>query len=290
MPDQATPWTNVSHLQINKLWIDCSVREQHVLGAQCSQFAVEEGPDISDHVRDTPDGLRIEGIITNTPIGTRPAYDGDPGLVQRSLPLTTADGQPLEFNQFVGYQSHQLEGPPNAGYFSLVPIIGATTLPFTNYNDLPKKKLNMLVAEYEFKPLGVAGYSWQYLAETNRVKFAHDTLRATFKARQPITVITGLHVYEKVILTELNIQRDASSGPNALMFTASGQVIRIVKSTTGQPVPSQDRATPAVSKGAQNAVPTKPGEVPESTKHKGSVVTQALDGAANWFNQAPPEP
>jgi len=291
MADRPPPWTNVSHLRIAALWIDCSVREQHVQAAQCSQFAVEEGPDITDHVRAQPDSLRLEGIITNTPIGTRPAYDGDPGSVETTLQLRTADGQPIKRNEHVGWQSHEILGGPTAGYFSLIPLIGATTLPFTSPDQLPRKKLNMLVADYEVKEVGLAGYSWQYLAETNRVAFAHDAMRATFVARKAITVVTGLHVYENVILTELNIQRDASSGAS-LFFTAAGQVIRIVKSTTGQPVPSQDRAIPATNKGAQNAVPTKPGEVPEAAKDKASAASQAFDSAAGWFNgkPAPPSP
>lgn len=286
MPDPVSQWTNVSHLKIDALWIDCSVREQHGLSAQCSQFAVEEGPDVTDHVRAQPDAIRLEAIITNTPIGTRPAYDGDPGLVERSLPLTDAQGKPIELNQFVGYQSHVIEGPPTAGYFSLINFVGPTTIPYVPYEVLPKKKLNMLVADYEYQPVGLAGYSWQYLAETNRVAYAYNALRATFTARKAITVITGLHVYESVILTELNIQRDANSGSNALIFTATGQVIRIVKSTTGQPVPSQERATPAKGSGAQNTLPTKPGEVPPAVPVKASALVQEFDALTG----APPAP
>jgi hypothetical protein len=48
--------------------LDCSVDEVHSDEAEITEHVVEEGSNISDHIRKLPSVLEITGLITNTPI------------------------------------------------------------------------------------------------------------------------------------------------------------------------------------------------------------------------------
>lgn len=48
--------------------LDASLNEGHSSTADVTQFPVEEGADITDHVRIKPETLSITGVVTNTPL------------------------------------------------------------------------------------------------------------------------------------------------------------------------------------------------------------------------------
>ena len=51
--------------------LDASIDEKHVSANKVTQFPVESGVDITDHVRQEPDRVTIRGIVTDHPIGHR---------------------------------------------------------------------------------------------------------------------------------------------------------------------------------------------------------------------------
>lgn len=48
--------------------LDASIDETHTSSVQITQFPVEEGVDITDHVRKQPDRIVIRGIVTDHPL------------------------------------------------------------------------------------------------------------------------------------------------------------------------------------------------------------------------------
>lgn len=54
---------------INALRLDASISEQHTYAAEVTEFPVESGGAIVDHVRPVPIEVTIEGVVSNTPIG-----------------------------------------------------------------------------------------------------------------------------------------------------------------------------------------------------------------------------
>lgn len=48
--------------------LDVSTSEVQTLTATVTDHPVEEGSNIADHIRDDPDELQIDGVITNTPL------------------------------------------------------------------------------------------------------------------------------------------------------------------------------------------------------------------------------
>lgn len=54
--------------QIGAVVLDASIQETHTSEVEVTEFPVEKGSNISDHRRVKPDGLVIEGVISNTPL------------------------------------------------------------------------------------------------------------------------------------------------------------------------------------------------------------------------------
>ncbi len=49
--------------------IDAAPTESHTFDSTVTEHPIEEGSDVTDHVRVRPDRVSIEGIVSNTPIG-----------------------------------------------------------------------------------------------------------------------------------------------------------------------------------------------------------------------------
>jgi len=54
--------------QIGLVTFDASVSEQHTKTAEVTSYPVEDGVDITDHIRRQPEEVAINGIVSNTPI------------------------------------------------------------------------------------------------------------------------------------------------------------------------------------------------------------------------------
>ena len=52
----------------SNLIFDCVLRESHDMTNKVTEFPVEDGSSISDHIISSPRELQIEGIITNSPV------------------------------------------------------------------------------------------------------------------------------------------------------------------------------------------------------------------------------
>src|SRR5574342_5520 len=68
-------------VRIDDYLIDVTVAEEHELPAEVTAHPVEDGADITDHVRLTPISVTLEGIVSDTPIGRlaeQRAPDGRP--------------------------------------------------------------------------------------------------------------------------------------------------------------------------------------------------------------------
>lgn len=54
--------------KIGNLTLDVTIREQHVYRNDVTAFPVEEGADVTDHVRPLPPRLTMSGVVSNTPL------------------------------------------------------------------------------------------------------------------------------------------------------------------------------------------------------------------------------
>lgn len=303
---------SVTHLDIAGIWIDCSLREQHGMSAQCTQFPVEDGPNITDHVRLQPETLHIEGLVSNTPLEMpKSQADGAFFDTARTM-LTDQDGLPISVSTPL-YVTRQLEGEPIIGWINLLPTVGRVRLEDTLSRDYsryqPRVKLQMGTTESKWvrQTLGMNALRWSFPEDSatrfarlsdggtyddpklgvDRVNAVSVALRDTFRQRKPIKIITAFKVYRSAVLTDLSVTRD-SNNAGALQFTAQAQVIEVVQLAhgTAQVDPAALRATPGKQKGTQATTPAKPGEVPDALKQDTSVLLKTIEGA----QKPPPVP
>ena len=54
--------------KIDTIVLDASITENHVYTSKVTQFPVETGVTISDHIYNEPDRLTLEGLVTNFPL------------------------------------------------------------------------------------------------------------------------------------------------------------------------------------------------------------------------------
>ena len=273
----------VTHLQIADIWIDCSISEQHSSQAQVSRHPVEDGADVTDHVRLEPDSLVIEGLVTNQPIKSPKSHTNGAVASERGAQLGMQDGSPLWRIVPMGSQSTTIQGEPTMGFLGIVPGLSQAEalLRQTGLDLRPRRTYQMVTPRLGAQALELQSNALAFDRDFDRVRAVHDALRETFTARRPVQIITGLRVYESVVLVDLSVMREASNA-GALRFGATGQIIRVVKSQTGivgKPDPIAPRAAPNVAKGNQNTAPVPANEVPPRSKSAAKQIAQKIAAA-----------
>lgn len=215
------------------LSVDAVLEEQHSLKSRVTQYPIEDGGTISDHVYNEPEAVTLTGFITNTPVGSEPAT-----LVRFDTSLQLATG--LE-----GFQAFQ----PPAGYAT--------------------------AAEDGFQVL-------QRLRER----------------RAPVTILSNLQRYENMVLTDLDIPRNAATGRakdgqgGTLKFTASFQRVRFVATETttvdlrSTSLPTgrvRDQAAPTVQAGRQATNPAGTSWLRQIQTGASQSAGDALDALGSLF-------
>ena len=57
-----------SKISIGEIILDAALEETHTLQARATEHPVESGSDVADHVQSLPATLRLDGVISNTPL------------------------------------------------------------------------------------------------------------------------------------------------------------------------------------------------------------------------------
>lgn len=203
------------------IWLDATVDEVHSSEVEVSEHPVEEGVDITDHVRPKADTIRIEGVITNQPI---------------ELPQSHADGisvvnVPFEFDKGAPQVVQAVAGGGLLGQ-GVGAITGALGL---NQGG------------------GTAG---GFSAEFDRVADAYEELLAIKNEGRLFTIETTLRTYDDMVMLTLEVNRNSQRG-NGLYFTATAKQLIVVSTETVEiPEPKVQRGN---GKGSQGNKPLKDG-------------------------------
>ncbi len=180
---------------LQALELDLFLAEQHQHQAQATEFPIETGAVFSDHVIQRPDQVRVQVLISDSP-----------------LPST------------VGIEPESFRQQAEAGMY-----------------------------------LGRATGSYRQLVELK-------------EAGTPLIVTTSVHVYEDMVLEEVSLPVDATSGEAVLVTLSFRRVERVGLRTVA--VPKVEKAAAKVSKGRQLPVPAT-GRALSAAK----AAAQALSGA-----------
>jgi hypothetical protein len=138
--------------KISNIVVDASVRESHENEAQITDNPVEEGVDVTDHVRIMPKRLTMDGVISDTPITLSV--------------ISNISGAIGTVTEFIGGRSLSQE--------------------------------------------------------------AYDRLLRLQANREPMTIVTGLRVYQNMLIESLTVPRDSRTA-NAIHFTAVFREIHVAR-------------------------------------------------------------
>lgn len=258
-----------ANLTIGTIWIDVSIRETHSLSAEVTEHPVEDGVNITDHVRPQPRVIQLEGMVTNHPTELPLSHAGgvratdDAGVID----VTTVPGRRLP------PMSHEIQGEPtDLGFIpgggqatALAGFVGgALGLDVT----LPRRRF---AAElYNEDREGRTFYAVNALAfseDFDRVGAVYQALVEVATKPQTVRLVTGLDIYDVVALSDLSFERSSEVGRDALRFSATCKVLRIVSAqTVVVPKPVEQRGKSAQSRGKQATTETPPEQLPDTAK------------------------
>lgn len=283
------PAREVTHVEIAAIWIDVALRETHAMSAECTRHPVEEGADITDHVQLSPDTIAIEGLVSNQPIEPpRSHMFGVTANSAEAYQLLRRDGDgPIDEYKPKGVFSVTIEGEPIAGMLGLVPGLGqlAAFGALAPPDQQIKRRLAMELPDEQRTNRAYAQQALRFSKDFDRVKTVATALRLALLSRKPVTLVTGLRVYEAVVLVDLQFMREGTTG-DALRFGATGQVIRVAKSDVGivgQPDPVNERGKPGVNNGNQTGKAAKAGDVSADQQRKASAIKQILERSRKFL-------
>lgn len=278
-----------ANLTIGTIWIDVSISEKHQLSAEVSDHPVEDGSNISDNVRPQPRVVQIDGLVTNHPtemplshVGGAQSTD-DAGFID----VTTVPGvriPPL---------SHEIEGEP-AG-LGFIPgfdqalaigqvVPGALGLDVT----LPRRRFSADLHNEDRS--GRTFYAVNALAfteEFDRVGAVYQALVDVITGPQLVRLVTGLDIYDDVALTDLTFDRSKDVGRDALRFSATCKVLRIVNAQVLRvPRPEEERGKPGQSRGKQATEAVDRNALPPAAQEQGrrALLHSAVEGISNLWN------
>lgn len=250
-----------ANLTIGTIWIDVSISEKHSLSADVTEHPVEDGANITDHVRPQPRVIQLEGLVTNHPTELPLSHAGgvhatdDAGVID----VTTVPGRRLP------PMSHEIQGEPtDLGFIpgggqatALAAFVGgALGLDVT----LPRRRF---AAElYNEDREGRTFYAVNALAfsdDFDRVGAVYQALVDVVMQPQTVRLVTGLDIYDVVALSDLSFERSSEVGRDALRFSATCKVLRIVSAqTVVVPEPVEQRGKPGQSRGKQATTEARP--------------------------------
>lgn len=218
---------------------DATVQEGHSAAVDITDHAVEEGANITDHVRPQPLRIALTVRISNTPV-TMYGNASNPlwSFREKGIELFPADG--VFGQEELTYDSNGVR------IFANVSI------------NTGKKKQTVTVLRFD-DPI-------------NRVQEIHaELLRMAFTGELN-RVSSSLRDYEDMLIESVDAPRDAASG-DSVLITVNLKQIRIV-SSEDVPLPEQPRGASKKNKGSQS---TDAATTAVQTKSRTSILSDTVN-------------
>jgi hypothetical protein len=249
--------------QLAMISIDATVEEVPQVSALITEHAVEEGGNVSDHVRPENDRLTLSFVISNTPI---------------NVPQTNADGvtgsiQPLQFA--VAGAPRRLDGNPilttpffPGRFIGSTPRISINVGPFFRATFGAGLKTLPTPERPQFQPqpllpggeLDAGASTLQFSQPFDRISSVYEELRDIIRSGIVVSIITSLRTYNNMALANLSAPRTADTA-NAVEFSVDATQVRIVSTeTVAAPEPVQVRGNVQTRKGPRPPGPTTEAE------------------------------
>lgn len=194
---------------------DIVTSESHDHTNEVTEYPVETGVDISDHVRIKPDTVTIVGEITMTPIiATGGGFEGPMVLNVPTFTPPPFSSEAAAIGAAASAVKDLLFGPP------------------------PPTVVDLL----------------QFPIPIDPITDAHNALLAIQTGRVFCQVVTASHTYANMVITAIGVKRDENSGVAEFTVTFKS-VTTVTSATVSAPKPLIPAGAPKVSAGAQTPPP-----------------------------------
>ena len=251
---------------------DACVAENHVEIGTLSEHPVDEGANISDHVRHEAPSLSVDLVFSNTPVNLGPDsyYDGAIGAVSTaqfevSRPLVRRrSGDPVLSDPGQESTTVRDASGPAANLLNFVPQTGrnpiSTALNYAVNVKVPGRRPTWRPQPEETQSIVEQFSTLQFDRDFDRVGAIYKELLEIKNKATLVKAETSLRVYENMVILGINPTRDSQSG-NILKVTVDLKQARIASSKTVQVTkPLQTRGNKTKNKGVQPPKEPTPAE------------------------------
>lgn len=210
------------------LYFDITDEEQHQGKAVVTDYPVEDGPNVTDHMRVALTPFTMKCTISNTPIKKNIAA-GSSGDDGRGGTIATVVIANSPYQRPVGLLN-VVANPIGTAMDAVGGALAGKPQPF-------KQQVVMFPSEFD------------------AVRDMLDALNEMQEGRELVDVTTSKRVYNQVVLESFEMTRNASTGTGAEV-TLTFKTLRIVDSASAAtPTPTEPRGTPPKAKGKQAPTP-----------------------------------
>jgi hypothetical protein len=226
----------LSNGEVEFIDVDAVLEEQHRSTAMVSEHPVEDGSNISDHVRADQDTLTMEMFVTNTPIIDQPSANLQGAVSEIAIGVETPPvraGGPILIDP----------GSPPIRLPLGIPIPGRA----------PTWEAAPFISQITTALVDLQGANvLQFGSQFNRVNFVYTVLRALLVTGTAVRIVTSIRTYENMVFEELTTPRSADVG-DAIRFNVTARQIRVVDTVTVEapPDPSEERGRNRGNRGGQ---------------------------------------
>jgi hypothetical protein len=246
-------WQDLSGQTVS-VRLDVITSESYEDTVTISDHPVEEGVVITDHARDEPSAIYVEGTVSNVPM------PGQSGVSTGSVPLS------VDYGAARGTTSITLDVPTPP-----VPLNPAGAV---------RAGIGAIAKAISGKPKATVWGKWkkatvnlrasvlQHSGPRDRPKEVYDLLLSAVAQKALITVQASLREYTDMQITRLAPARSVEGGTK-VVFQIDLRKIRIASSETVQaPVPIEARGATKVNAGAQAQTPIVASSPTEESKRE----------------------
>lgn len=208
-------WTDDNGAQAS-LELDVDTQESHELVSDITEHPVEEGADVTDHVRPRLRRVTIEGFVSDTPLL------GNPGVADVA-----------EFKSF------ELQIPEKPTLISLSAGLqaGISAIGDALFGAPAPPKVTMLTLD-DVK---------------SRKRAIYDALEDVRINARICRVITSLHEYDNMLIEQVTPTRTPEDGNGAVFSVVFKELIQVTSDVVIAPVPAETLGAVKKSAGAKNA-------------------------------------
>lgn len=238
-------WTNEDTGEVEFVKFDAVTSYDPDDSGTITDHPVERGANIVDHVRDNPERLTIEGLVTNSPHHANLTEEDDHDTATVSLTVRTRKPF-IEGTEKLDVPSPGVELSPSgllqAGVGAITDLITGGpnhTASVLRPGNATTKRVGAQVLQSE--------------SRRNRARIAYERLLAARQGRFLVTVETPLRDYFDMLIERVGAPRSAEDG-TAHRFVVDLRRLRIAETDTVQsPEPAEARGAGPKSLGSQAA-------------------------------------